>query len=318
MRSLILALLVALAAFGCAKTNPKATKNEGNEGMAAASRVAPPAPSDSRQGPSEPEPTRPTEEASSSGTGKASKPNWLTDPRYAKTQPKTESTPAAPREDENSIPGKPGWGLRPPEGGWTPPAGGGLQPLTPSIGGAGEALPQQPFPPAPAGGGLQPLTPSIGGAGGGFPQQPFPPAPAGGGLQPLTPSISTGAAPQLPGAGGNRPVPDQPESPPKPKTGGKTPVTEKDMREVWTFIDTASGASGMMPGPEVIYASLVKANSPAAALIKNGAISLTATQKRESVWAFETEALSRGGLVVSQNGVETLTATELIKRLMNP
>jgi hypothetical protein len=113
-------------------------------------------------------------------------------------------------------------------------------------------------------------------------------------------------------------VPDQPESPPKPKTGGKTPVTEKDMREVWTFIDTASGASGMMPGPEVIYASLVKANSPAAALIKNGAISLTATQKRESVWAFETEALSRGGLVVSQNGVETLTATELIKRLMNP
>jgi hypothetical protein len=88
------------------------------------------------------------------------------------------------------------------------------------------------------------------------------------------------------------------------------------MREIWIFIDTASGASGTMPGPDVIYASLIKANSPAAALIKDGSISLTGTRTRESVWAFETAALTQGGWVVSQNGVETLTAAELTRRLM--
>jgi hypothetical protein len=125
--------------------------------------------------------------------------------------------------------------------------------------------------------------------------------------------------PQQPGGGNNnRPLPDQPEPPTKPNTGGKprSVVTDKDMREIWIFIDTASGASGTMPGPDVIYASLIKANSPAAALIKDGSISLTGTRTRESVWAFETAALTQGGWVVSQNGVETLTAAELTRRLM--
>ena len=42
---------------------------------------------------------------------------------------------------------------------------------------------------------------------------------------------------------------------------------------------------------------------------------LKVSRERESVWAFEAQARLTGGLVVSQNGVETLTAAELAQRM---
>ena len=107
-----------------------------------------------------------------------------------------------------------------------------------------------------------------------------------------------------------------------PPPAGNTPrgaamraVAAADMRDLQVFIDTAALASGRMPSGADIYAALVDARSPAAALVKDGAIVLTGARERESVWAFEANAYLSGGLVVSQNGVERLTAGELKKRL---
>ena len=87
------------------------------------------------------------------------------------------------------------------------------------------------------------------------------------------------------------------------------------MKEVWIFIENASGASGKMPTPELVYAALVKAEAKAADLVKDGSIWLTGAKQRESVWAFEYRALTQGGWVATQNGVEQLTAAELTRRL---
>ena len=92
-------------------------------------------------------------------------------------------------------------------------------------------------------------------------------------------------------------------------------VERADMQEVWTFIQYASGASGKMPPAALTYAALVEAKSPAAALVKTQAIVLTGAAAREGVWAFEARARLSGGLVATQNGVETLTAAELQQRL---
>jgi hypothetical protein len=110
----------------------------------------------------------------------------------------------------------------------------------------------------------------------------------------------------------------QPAVPPSKSSTPKTlkPVTEADMKEVWIFIENASGASGgKMPQAALVYAALVKAEAKAAELVKDGSIFLTGAAVRESVWAFEWKALERGGWVASQNGVENLNADELKRRL---
>ena len=104
-----------------------------------------------------------------------------------------------------------------------------------------------------------------------------------------------------------------PVSPSAPKAG--KPVTEADMKEVWIFMENASIVSGKLPPYPLVYSALVKAEAKAAELVKDGSIYLTGATARESIWAFEAKALTQGGWVASQNGVENLTAAELKKRL---
>jgi hypothetical protein len=127
------------------------------------------------------------------------------------------------------------------------------------------------------------------------PPQPSSPPVAGGQAQPPAPP------PVAPATGTSRPAPK--------------PVTEADMKEVWIFIENFSGASGKMPPTQVVLAALIKAEAKAADLVKDGSIFLTGATARESIWAFETKALSNGGWVASQNGVEILSAADLKRRL---
>ena len=83
------------------------------------------------------------------------------------------------------------------------------------------------------------------------------------------------------------------------------------MKEVWIFIENRSAATGTMPSPKEVYAALKAANANAADLLRDGSIVLTASATRESIWAYEAKAPTQGGLVASQNGVETLTSTAL-------
>jgi len=133
-------------------------------------------------------------------------------------------------------------------------------------------------------------------------RQPVLPSPA-----PVTgsPPPATGnPAPAPPTTGGSRPV-----------TGGGRPVTRDDLNEIWIFIENRSQATGTMPSPETTYAALVAANARAAELVRDGSIILTGATSRESIWAFERNAPTRGGWVASQNGPEQLTAAQFAQRL---
>jgi type V secretory pathway adhesin AidA len=112
-----------------------------------------------------------------------------------------------------------------------------------------------------------------------------------------------------------RPAGPTPTTSSQPSPGVNAAVSEADMKDVWVYIENASGASGSMPSPGSIQEALELAGSPAAKLVKDRAIVLTGATMRDSIWAHEAAALTKGGLAASQNGVERLTADELARRL---
>jgi hypothetical protein len=123
---------------------------------------------------------------------------------------------------------------------------------------------------------------------------------------PAKPTIPAGAAPTLP-----------PTNPTQSNPGGGKTVSKDDMKEVWAYIEGRSGATDKMPSPQEVLAALVEAKSPAADLVKSGSIVLTGARTRDSIWAYEKNALTNGGWVASPSGVETLTAAQLMNRLGN-
>ena len=227
MRSLVLLTLV-LVLVGCAK---KAQFTGGSNDSATIT----------------PQPGVPGKTADKNDRKKANaeKPNWLTDPRL-----KDKDGNQLPVENQ---PDKPGWGVQPPDGGWTPPNAPAPQP-----GAVGNPQPKGAVQPQPA----------------------APPA-----------AVTTTSPMNL------------------------KPVSEADMKDVWIFIENASGASGKMPASADVLAALLQATSSAAPLVVDGSITVTGAKVRESVWAYETKARTKGGWVATQNGVETMTAAELTRRL---
>ena len=109
----------------------------------------------------------------------------------------------------------------------------------------------------------------------------------------------------------------QPSTPPVPQSAGPTfkPVSEADLLEVWTFIENRSAASGQMPTKQEITDAVVMFGFSSGPLVKDGSIVLTGATTRESVWAYEAKAIVSGGLVVTNNKVETMSAAELKRRL---
>ena len=151
-------------------------------------------------------------------------------------------------------------------------------------------------------------------------KQPWNVGPPQGGFTAPVPGVQPAPAPGVAGALQPQPSPVPAKPPVAAPPTATPPISTKrvevaDMKEVWTFIENASGASGKMPPAALTYAALVKAESPAAALVKDQAIIITGATTRESVWAYEARAPLDGGLVASQNGVETLTAAEVRARL---
>jgi hypothetical protein len=125
---------------------------------------------------------------------------------------------------------------------------------------------------------------------------------------------------------GAPPVPQPPQpgvQPPPLAVGGGTPlgaagraVAQAEMKDIHLFIENASAVDGKMPKPSAVYEALVAAGATKAAEhVRLGSIVLTEATQREAIWAYDARALTNGGLVVSQNGVETLTAAELNQRL---
>ncbi|MBM3979943.1 MAG: hypothetical protein FJ304_06605 [Planctomycetes bacterium] len=274
MRSMIVLAVLLTALAGCKK--PKPTSASRDESANAK--------------PQQPAAPTPAPGANPKNT-KKDEPNWLTDPRFKKEQPKFDpgkpvdpAPTTAPGTGTGGV-GKQPIGITPPQGGWTGPV-------------PGVELPG-PGGPNPNPGAVPPV-----------PDPGAPPMPGVGSLPPPGP-----------GMGVLQPQPNPNPNPP-PLPGGNTPVGAArkavalaDMRDLQIFIHDASLASGKMPTPGDIYNALVAARSPCAEHVKAGSIILTGAKERESVWAYETAALTGVGLVVSQNGVEKLTAAELKQRL---
>lgn len=234
-----LVVMLFLFPLGCAKKPAKVTESS-NESAS----TSPPPPPASTKGKSSDKTSKDKE-----------KPNWLNDPGTTRAETTSgEGTPAG------GLPGKPGWGISKPDGGWTSPN-------------------PQPGPTNPgAAGGTATIVPN----------------PAGPGVT-------------KPNAGASPPTGTSPTN--------MKPVSEADMKDVWIYIENRSGASGQMPTTQEVYSALVTAKSPAAELARGGSIVLTGSRMRDSIWAYEAKATTQGGLVASQNGVETLTAAELLRRL---
>jgi hypothetical protein len=147
-------------------------------------------------------------------------------------------------------------------------------------------------------------------------KQPWGITPPAGGWQGRAPDAQPNPMPAPAPQGNLPPAAGASQANPVVPAAAQQAVAPADMRDLQVFIHDASLAAGKMPAPGVIYAALVAARSPAAERVRSGAILLTGATRREGVWAYETRALTQGGLVVSQNGVETLSAAELKERLV--
>lgn len=147
--------------------------------------------------------------------------------------------------------------------------------------------------------------------GGTLPAETPPGGKPGWGLPPAGPWTNPAPGVQPP-AGAPPAAPGTGVTPTAPKF---KPVTEADLLEIWTFVENRSGATGQMPTAKEIADAVVTFGFSSGPLVKDGSITITGATTRESVWAYETRALTAGGLVVTNNKVETLTAAELKRRL---
>ena len=120
------------------------------------------------------------------------------------------------------------------------------------------------------------------------------------------------------------PAPEKPAVAPRPGGGGavqavrgsaKKTVDANHLRYIHIFVENASGASGKMPTTETTYAALKQESPETAALVYEKLIILHPAKNREEIWAYEAKALESGGLVATHDGVETLDAATLKRRL---
>lgn len=94
-------------------------------------------------------------------------------------------------------------------------------------------------------------------------------------------------------------------------------VDAKDLQDLNLFIQSYSLENDRMPDAATILAVLKKEPGMArlAKDIEEGFVVLTNIRQREGVWAYDKSVLTGGGMVLTNQGVERLTAQELQARL---
>lgn len=89
----------------------------------------------------------------------------------------------------------------------------------------------------------------------------------------------------------------------------KDTVTGIEMTELQKTIEFLS-IDGMPKKEAVVEAVKKDGNKKLTELLESGAIVLTGARQREGVWAYEKDADTKGGWVLTQNGVSKMTADE--------
>lgn len=88
----------------------------------------------------------------------------------------------------------------------------------------------------------------------------------------------------------------------------KKAVTGNEMKNLHLFIETASLASGAMPSLQEITAGVQREDKKLAEMLADGSVILTGTKTRESCWAYEKDAATTGGWIVTPSGPERVDA----------
>ena len=91
----------------------------------------------------------------------------------------------------------------------------------------------------------------------------------------------------------------------------KRHVTLVEMHDLHLFIETAYGASGKMPTKEFIFDAMKKENPKLFQMLQDGTIILTELQTHEGVWAYDKDARTQGGIVLTHNGASRMTLEEV-------
>jgi hypothetical protein len=95
----------------------------------------------------------------------------------------------------------------------------------------------------------------------------------------------------------------------------KETVNAIEMHDLHLFITDMEIAQGKMPSKDEVRAYAKKENPKLSKLLEDGTIVLTGTRTRESVWAYEKDAPTNGGWVITNVGESKMTAEELQKAL---
>jgi len=95
----------------------------------------------------------------------------------------------------------------------------------------------------------------------------------------------------------------------------KRAATQNDLQQVRLIIEDAFNTSGRMPSAQETFAALQKSAPNIAALVSDQTLTLTNPKTREEVWAYETAALTNGGIMLSGSGIERVDAATLRQRL---
>lgn len=93
-------------------------------------------------------------------------------------------------------------------------------------------------------------------------------------------------------------------------------VAMGDMQNIRIFMENATDpATGRLPDAQTIRQALAQGDPKVAQLVEEGDIILTGIQQREGIWAYTKNAHNGQHIVLSQAGVERVTAPELEQRL---
>jgi len=85
-------------------------------------------------------------------------------------------------------------------------------------------------------------------------------------------------------------------------------VTAAELKDLHLFIDTYSLSSGKMPTAPEITAAVQKENKKLHELLADGTIVLTGSTVRESCWAYQKDAATNGGWIITHSGPERVDA----------
>lgn len=100
------------------------------------------------------------------------------------------------------------------------------------------------------------------------------------------------------------------------RKAGQRVVTANELRSLHLFVNDASLVSDRMPSKEEILAAAKQAGDrKLAEFIQDGTIVLTGAKRREEIWAYEKDAPTNGGWVVTSSGPEQMSAAQLKQRL---